>query len=318
MQNGFSIGEWHIHPERNALVRSGREHPIESKIMEVLVYLSEHTGDVVSKEQMIQTVWGRASVTDEVLTNAISELRKALGDDAKNPRFIQTIPKKGYRLLAEVRATDDVRRRALTVWMALAVGVLVLGAIFLSFSSAPDAVKEGTFTQLTFEPGNEEDPSLSPDGSFVVYASMASGNWDIYRQRVGGETAFKLTKDSEADDRQPAFSPDGEHIAFRSERDGGGIFVMGATGESVRRVTDFGYDPAWSPDGRDIVCTTVEVQDPPYAGFSSGQIWIVNVSTGNTQGDRGACGTAALVSQRPTHRLLGDPGRAAKHLDRIR
>ena len=81
-------------------------------------------------------------------------------------------------------------------------------------------------------------PSLSPDGEFIVYASNASGNWDILFQRVDGETALNLTEHSPADDTQPAFSPDGKQIAFRSERDGGGIFLMGATGESpVTRAT---------------------------------------------------------------------------------
>ena len=59
-----------------------------------------------------------------------------------------------------------------------------------------------------------------------------------------------------------AFSPDGELIAFRSEREGGGIFLMGATGESVRRLTDFGYEPAWSPDGKEIVYATEGVWSP--------------------------------------------------------
>ncbi len=88
---------------------------------------------------------------------------------------------------------------------------------------------------------------------------MQTGNWDIYLKRVGGERVINLTEDSAADDKQPAFSPDGELIAFRSEREGGGIFLMGATGESVRRLTDFGYNPAWSPDGKEIVCATEEV-----------------------------------------------------------
>jgi hypothetical protein len=69
-------------------------------------------------------------------------------------------------------------------------------------------------------------PSLSPDGDSLIYASQATGNWDIYFRRVSGKTAINLTQDSPADDTQPAFSPDGESIAFRSERDGGGIFVI--------------------------------------------------------------------------------------------
>ena len=76
--------------------------------MEVLVHLADHSGKVVAKEKLLQFIWGDAFVTEHVLKVAISELRKALGDDAKNPRFIQTIPKSGYRLIASV----DVRRES--------------------------------------------------------------------------------------------------------------------------------------------------------------------------------------------------------------
>jgi Tol biopolymer transport system component len=113
-----------------------------------------------------------------------------------------------------------------------------------------------------------------------VYASRASGNWDIYLQRVGGKNQINLTKDSPADDTQPAFSPDGERIAFRSEREGGGIFVMGATGESVKRLTDFGYNPAWSPDGKEIVCAIASYEGPEIRFSLDGRLFAINSGTG--------------------------------------
>ena len=109
----------------------------------------------------------------------------------------------------------------------------------------------------------------------IVYASAAAGNLDLYLLRVGGDRAIALTTDP-ADDSRAAFSPDGERIAFRSERDGGGLFVMGATGESVRRVTDAGFDPSWSPDGRRLVYATEEVFDPVSRDGNS-ELWIVEV-----------------------------------------
>src|SRR6266550_4166782 len=153
---------------------------------------------------------------------------------------------------------SDTKSRSRTpVIAALAVGMVVLltSLWFLVARSARQtqsptvALKTATFTQLTDQPGPEYFPSLSPDGKSLVYASRISGNWDIYLQRVGGRNPVNLTKDSPADDTQPAFSPDGERIVFRSEREGGGIYLMGATGESVRRLSDFGYNPVWSPDG---------------------------------------------------------------------
>jgi Tol biopolymer transport system component len=96
---------------------------------------------------------------------------------------------------------------------------------------------------------------------------------------VGGRNPTNLTADSPARDEAPAFSPDGEQIAFRSERERGGIFVMGATGESVRRVTDFGFDPSWSPDGGELAVATEPVRDPTTRATVS-EIWAVDVSTG--------------------------------------
>jgi serine/threonine protein kinase len=100
-----------------------------------------------------------------------------------------------------------------------------------------------TFTQITSQSGLEWFPSLSPDGKWIVYGGDGEGNRDIFLQSTTGQTPINLTADSMDDDDQPAFSPDGERIAFRSSRDGGGIFMMGRTGEAVRRLTRRGFKP---------------------------------------------------------------------------
>jgi serine/threonine protein kinase/sugar lactone lactonase YvrE len=139
---------------------------------------------------------------------------------------------------------------------ALAIASAGLGWYLLSNRVQEASWKNATFTQLTTLPSEEMFPSLSPDGKSFLFQSKSTGNWDIYLQRVGGKNPTNLTKDCPEDDTHAAFSPDGESIAFRSERDGGGIFVMGATGESAKRLTDFGYNPSWSPDSKRIVCST--------------------------------------------------------------
>lgn len=174
-------------------------------------------------------------------------------------------------------------KRAVVLILGLIVVAVVSGAYVISrrFSSRQNVtVANTTFTQLTDQAGAEYFPSLSPDGKSFVYSSYASGNWDIYFQRVGGKNPLNLTKDSSADDTQPAFSPDGERIAFRSEREGGGIFVMGATGENVKRVSDFGYNPTWSPDGKEIACGDEGPLNPAIRNNPTSRVWSVNIDTG--------------------------------------
>jgi Tol biopolymer transport system component len=197
---------------------------------------------------------------------------------------------------AEGRAgSRGAKRRTQTLTGALILAALCLAAIVIALwtwrtprQTATAAPAVSGFVQLTDQPGRERFPSLSPDGKLVVYASQAAGNWDIYLQRVGGRNPINLTRDCLDDDSQPAFSPDGESIAFRSERDGGGIFIMGATGESVRRLTDEGYNPAWSPDGQEIAFGTEASWDVGSRNAVS-QLWAVDVHTGErrlvSQGD---------------------------------
>ena len=160
--------------------------------------------------------------------------------------------------------------------------VLVGGAAALYWMpwrrEAPALPGDAEFTQLTYTSGQELFTSLSPDGRTIVYASDAAGNFDIYSQRVGGQNPLNVTKDSPVDDTHPAFSADGERIAFRSERDGGGIYVAGATGESVQRVVSFGYHPAWSPDGQQLAIVTQSVTDPALR-FTSSELWTVKVAS---------------------------------------
>lgn len=138
------------------------------------------------------------------------------------------------------------------------------------------------FTKLTDLAGLEYMPTLSPDGKTVAYVAKDGDDLDIFSLRVGGLNPINLTKDCPKDDSQPAYSPDGTRIAFRSERDGGGLFIMEATGESPRRLTDSGFNPAWSADGRLVVFATEGV-DAPFSRNAASPIWTIDVASGETK-----------------------------------
>ena len=102
MQDDFKIGEWLIQTRLNVIKGRKESTRVKPRSMAVLVCLAQADGEVVGKNELMDAVWGKSVVTEDVLTQSIVELRKAFGDDPKNPRLIETIPKVGYRLIADV------------------------------------------------------------------------------------------------------------------------------------------------------------------------------------------------------------------------
>ncbi|HEX8171924.1 MAG TPA: protein kinase, partial [Thermoanaerobaculia bacterium] len=177
-------------------------------------------------------------------------------------------------------APRRLRYRAGIVALPLVLAVAGGGFALRTFLNGSPPPATRAYRQLTSADGLEFFPTLAPDGKSFAYVSGQTGNRDIYVQRVDGRTAINITADWPEDDSEPAFSPDGSQIAFRSERDGGGIFVMGATGESPLRVTDFGHNPSWSPDGTQLVFGTELVELKPNFRPTFSELWAVDVRTG--------------------------------------
>jgi DNA-binding winged helix-turn-helix (wHTH) protein len=98
------LSEWRVQPSLNRLTRGEAIVRIEPKLMDVLVFLARHAGEVVSKDDIAGAVWPQLFITESVITRAIAGLRKALDDDVRSPRFIETIVKRGYRLLIQPAA----------------------------------------------------------------------------------------------------------------------------------------------------------------------------------------------------------------------
>jgi len=184
-------------------------------------------------------------------------------------------------------ATPAATRAARAWWPIVAACALIAIAAAAAgwFARRPDdtgpVVSE--FAQVTDQLGVETTPSLSPDGKSVVYAKINGADSALYVQRLGGRVPQRISPPAPTQDAQPAFSPDGERIAFRSGRDGGGIFVMSITGESVTRLLDSGYYPSWSPDGNQIVVSTTNFDTPTDISSLTTLLKVVNVRTGEAR-----------------------------------
>ena len=226
---------------------------ITLKAMQVLQVLAAQPGRVVAREALLDSVWAGTMPTDDVVTQAITALRKALGDDRDAPAYLETIPKSGYRLLAEVEWLADPVigspqvdmaevasnpgagkrndwRRSVAVALALLVAASLAwwamawkpsgdsASILGSPATPAQPMGELSYTLLTSRPGPETQPALSPDGAMVAYAMPPGGPDDapaLFVQATQATPPRQLTTPPpDHSDHLPRWSPDGRQLLF--------------------------------------------------------------------------------------------------------
>ncbi|MGH9672074.1 MAG: winged helix-turn-helix domain-containing protein, partial [Bryobacteraceae bacterium] len=270
--------------------KAGREALIEPKSFRVLLFLIENRGRAVSKEELIQAVWGEMFVTDNALTRVIAQIRKALGDDARLARYIETVPTVGYRFIAEVHSGEtSLQPRNISSpksrwWFALAGGVASFAAAFWLFFAPEGEARSRDLrpVHVTTSSGLDVHPAFSPDGSSIAYANDRSGRLEIYVRPLAIEgREIQLTSDG-GQNVQPAWSPGGRYIAYHSAARGG-IHLVPALGGASRKIASFGSQPVWSPDGASIAFRGERLYSqalPDLAPSGPSLIWIVPVAGG--------------------------------------
>ncbi len=141
LESGFRLGEWTARPAQNRLVSPKRTRHLEPRAMDLLCALAFRQGRVVDKDTLIDEVWEGRIISEGTLSNTVAELRQALDDDARSPRFIETIPKRGYRLMVAVEPVGATAAHAparkFWLWTAIAaVAAGVAGLVFLAWPRA--------------------------------------------------------------------------------------------------------------------------------------------------------------------------------------
>jgi Tol biopolymer transport system component/DNA-binding winged helix-turn-helix (wHTH) protein len=271
-------------------------HPIrlQEQPFRLLMLLLQHPGEVVTRDELRDKLWGNTHVDfEDGLNTAVRKLRDALGDSAANPRFIETLPRRGYRFIApaqveEESGSDAPARRGSPhrgKWYA-AAGLAALpltAALFLArgrLIQQPAPFDLSPPVQLTRDSGLTTDPAISRDGRLLAYASDrgGTGNLDLWVQHMAGGEARRLAGHP-ADDREPDISPDASEVIFRSERDGGGIYVVPTLGGAARPLIPGGYVPRYSPDGSRVAYGDGSVG----SGGFWGKLFVYSLTAGSSQ-----------------------------------
>ena len=272
----YRFEDWVLDGPNRRLTRHGVETCLPPKTYETLLVLVQHHGQLVTKAALLDAVWSDTAVTENALTQQISDLREALGDNARQPRFIRTIPRVGFTFIAPVeggrangdgeterlpleratqgRAESLLPESSLRRIRAAAGPALALLTVIVAAGSAWLAMRSGRPLEwlelVSGLPGLYRSPSLSPDGRTVAFVGDRSGTSQIWVKALAGGDPLQLTFHDRPVAR-PRWTPDGHRIIYSV--DGDGIWSVASLGGSPRQLVEHGWNPDISPDGRALV-----------------------------------------------------------------
>jgi Tol biopolymer transport system component/DNA-binding winged helix-turn-helix (wHTH) protein len=275
----FRFGVFEADLGAGELRKHGRKVVLQGQPFQVLSLLLRHHGEIVAREALQRALWPTDTFIEfeHGINTAIKKLRQALGDTADNPRFIETLPRKGYRFIAPVEspaaAAPAPAVRLPRRWVPASAGLIAIAAgcvlwLVHRAGNAPAGVPVPA--PLTAYPGYAESPSFSPAGDRVAFSwdGPERGNTHIYVKRIGEEPPVRLTNNT-ADDQSPVWSPDGHWVAFvRSADPDGGVFRIPATGGAEQRLNELPAEQvSWHPGGRWLVVSGRNSAQEPLALF---------------------------------------------------
>jgi Tol biopolymer transport system component/DNA-binding winged helix-turn-helix (wHTH) protein len=281
------FGSFEVDLRSGELRKGGAKQRFGGQPFQVLSVLLERPGEVVTREELQKRLWPDTFVdVDHNLNTAINKIREVLGDSAESPRYVETLPRRGYRFIGElerpvepvvhaVPVEADRGSRSRRVSLEIAAGVLVISVVALAAGVAyrwfrpqrPQEQAALTAIPFTALPGQATSPVFSPDGSRIAFAwngdpTPGAKGFDLYVKALGSETLLRLTHHP-SETISAAWSPDGTQIAFhRLAGTDTGIYAVPALGGPERKLrsTRLPWRPfslisplsiiSWSPDGK--------------------------------------------------------------------
>jgi DNA-binding winged helix-turn-helix (wHTH) protein/TolB-like protein/Flp pilus assembly protein TadD len=215
VRGNFRLGDWLVQPALCRLLKDGQTVQVRAKVMDLLTYLAERPGEVIPKSQLLDDVWGSQAISESALTRTVTELRQALGDDAEQPRLLETIPKRGYRLIGavgpahqagEAAAPEPAQRVSPRRGTALAAGavavLLLLGVGTWAWRGSRANVSLVTLAVLPFDSlGTDPEREYLADG-LTEETTASLGMIDPEHLSVKGRTStmrYKRTTKSLAE-----------------------------------------------------------------------------------------------------------------------
>jgi Tol biopolymer transport system component/DNA-binding winged helix-turn-helix (wHTH) protein len=267
----FRLKGWFVDPINHALTRDNEEIILAAKVMAVLEHVARNHERLVTREELIDSIWdGNSYVGEKALNNAIWRIRRALNDKSGDFEIIRTVPKTGYQLqatpvyLGEVSAEtadESIAAKKQRLFTGFAVVIVTIAAITLGalyFDAGPEEVRP---TVLVDMPGRELYPTVATDGSAIAFLSVSLNNErNVFLKWLDGRvnSVQQLTY-SALDEINPTWSPDSVHIAFlRSDpaTEQCDVIAMNThtNMETVIAPCEFSESVfralAWSPDGQ--------------------------------------------------------------------